>query len=346
MAANNTNVFRTAIVGGIGMALSMTIINHLKDIISSTMTSFKHRFIGNMTIVDYYSIEISKETTPKLFDNIIADLEEKSNDSVEMFSESSEGLVSTKRIVPGYYYISYQNVCINFEVTDDSIITWIYYESCRNPDEFLRRYLNNVFIPPIVPERPRRIHHYLQNGSSWRYPEIRRSYIIERLTANQIEFMNYINRFIASTRRVKAGCLIHGPPGTGKSAIIQHMATLLNRRVYHINLNDTNMTDVVFASLIAGVEAEGIIIIDEFEKQYANLSNNPNNLLSDGAILNALDGSVPIAHKVIIILISNTNISTTLPDTIRSALFRSGRIGKIFEFTQVINIDDDSDIEN
>lgn len=345
---------RSAAMNGFGGAMAMGIFDLIKDSIRPVGTIIKHRLIGNVDMSDSFGLEIFKNDTPRLFDCVMTDLKEKSSATVDRLVENPNGLERVKFVGPGYHTITYRNKCVNFEVEEDKIVVWIYYKSLRAVTQqevtlTLIEYLGSIYAPPARATKQSRIYHFIQKGSVWNFPEIRRGYTISQLTSDQVRFMEYIDRFLRSQRRTKAGCLIHGLPGTGKSAIIQHMATVLNRRIYHINLNDIDMTDVIFTSLMAAVEAESIIVIDEFEKQYANISANPRNMLSDGAILNALDGSIPISHKVIIIMISNNNIAdptvSTLPDRIREPLFRSGRIGKIFEFTQTIVVDDDSDDE-
>lgn len=331
-----SSTMRTGAIGALASASGFGLFEMIRSSLKPIGDLIQHRITGHMDMTDVVGVEIIRLETFELYFCIIGDLERHSTGTVTRYVENPDGLQRIQRVDFGYHSRLFNHQWINFEVDDDKIVIWMYQGMKRKEvvAVSITAYLHLVYHPPTPIT-----YHYIQKGSEWDIPQRKRGHVLATLTPSQQNFMAQVNIFLESTR-AKMGCFIHGAPATGKSAIIQHMSTTLHRKVYHLVLNDAGMTDVVFASLVASVQPNSILVLDEFEKQYVRMESNPNNLLSDGGILKSLDGPIPVSHKVIIILISNTNIAdpetSALPAQIREPLFRVGRIGRIFEFTEVV----------
>lgn len=161
------------------------------------------------------------------------------------------------------------------------------------------------------------------------------------LTSDMNAFLNDVEEFrspaTAKTyellnRPYRKGYCISGKPGTGKSAVVEIVASRCSSSVYVVNLNTKDMTDASLSTLIARVPPCSVIVFDEFEKQYDGAMKNSTITLTDGGILGALDGVYRLSFGTIVVIIAND--VSKLPPTFQSAMFRSGRIDKHFVFKQ------------
>jgi len=173
------------------------------------------------------------------------------------------------------------------------------------------------------------------------------------------EIMDDINTFIASeewysergeahTRRY----LFFGPPGTGKSSLINAIAATLHRSIYHLNLAVVH-TDQEYMELMKSVPfSKAIVVIEDIDRSNKILlkqeeqqklekkeesteeekkksereSKKPTSTLTLSFILNALDGSMVDNDGQIMIMTSNH------PERIDEAMLRGRRVDRRFEF--------------
>ena len=133
-------------------------------------------------------------------------------------------------------------------------------------------------------------------------------------------------------RPYRKGYLIEGPSGTGKTTIIEKVASDYKMPVYSIQLNSKEMTDEVLVNLVANVPPYSIIVLDEFEKQYGTIKTNSK--ITDSGILSALDGMQRVSHGTLIVLVVNN--FNKLPASLKEPLMRPGRIDTKLVFNELI----------
>lgn len=136
----------------------------------------------------------------------------------------------------------------------------------------------------------------------------------------------YVNKGIP----YKKTYLIEGVPGTGKTSFVHKIAHDFSRPIYEIIFNMDGLTDHLIRQKFAAVPANSIIIFDEFKKQIENLKKNKKTCITSAGILQALDGTIPLNHGMITIIIVNS--ISSLDKKFRIPLLRPGRIDAKYSF--------------
>ncbi len=77
----------------------------------------------------------------------------------------------------------------------------------------------------------------------------------------------YIYIYERQGKAYRNGIMLKGSSGTGKTTLIEVIATIHKISVYLVNLNCKDMTDEVLIDLIAKIPPRSIIIFEELEKQ-------------------------------------------------------------------------------
>lgn len=132
----------------------------------------------------------------------------------------------------------------------------------------------------------------------------------------------------------RKGLLLVGKAGTGKTTILEVMATEYKMSVHLVNLNSAHMTDTLLINLLTKVPPKSIIVFDEIDKQLETLKANVNNQVSIGGILSAIDGPQRLANGVIVMMTSNSE-NFLDEHKIRDSLIRYGRIDKIHRLNTI-----------
>ena len=130
---------------------------------------------------------------------------------------------------------------------------------------------------------------------------------------------------------LKIGFLFHGPPGTGKTHLVRHLAA---RYGIDINIIDMNSGQMNNESLLQCFNmAAGIILLEDVDNVDAAIgvkgaddSKEKHKVTLDG-LLNALDGVQRGASKRIIIA------TTNYPEKLMPSIRRRGRLGLSFEIS-------------
>jgi len=125
----------------------------------------------------------------------------------------------------------------------------------------------------------------------------------------------------------KRSYLLFGPPGSGKSSIIQAIAGHYKRNVCFLQPIGPQFTDDAFTSCIQSAPKNALIVLEDIDAFFgrdrkALHSNCP---LTFSGLLNGLDG-VSSADGQIFIL------TTNFVDRLDEALMRSGRVDRRIEF--------------
>ena len=134
----------------------------------------------------------------------------------------------------------------------------------------------------------------------------------------------------------RRGLLFFGPPGTGKSSLVQALATHLELPVYYLNLNAIDKPESL-QYLINRVSGRSILLIEDVDcipaARERKLDDDDGPSDSDGKkgiiasdLLNVIDGVVATEGRILI-------LTTNHRDRLDAALLRKGRIDREFEIT-------------
>ena len=119
----------------------------------------------------------------------------------------------------------------------------------------------------------------------------------------------------------KVNFLLHGPPGTGKTTMINALANHLNYNIYFINLSG-NMYDSLLIKLLSRLPDNCLLVIEDIENLFGDSNGTSLNI---SVLLNLLDG-----------LLSKTNLisimTTNYYDKLEKVFLRPGRIDHVFKF--------------
>ena len=135
-------------------------------------------------------------------------------------------------------------------------------------------------------------------------------------------FMNNENIYEKKGIKYKRNYLLHGPPGTGKTTLINGIASKYNLDIYMTNFN-SGMNDSIFMKLVSKLSEKSILLLEDIDCLFDDRESKAN--ISFSTILNVLDG---FASKSRLITFMTTNHFNKLDP----ALKRVGRIDYIHEF--------------
>ena len=155
---------------------------------------------------------------------------------------------------------------------------------------------------------------------------------------NVQDLKNDFDNFLTSKDRYtrygityKRNYLLYGPPGNGKTSMIRALAYHYKRDLYMLNVADT-ISDRALQSQLLSVKPNSIVVIEDIDAALGNLDRKEDkskdgskDQLKLSSLLNVLDG---VTTKSGIVFFLTTNY----PERLDSALTRSGRIDRKFEF--------------
>jgi hypothetical protein len=179
----------------------------------------------------------------------------------------------------------------------------------------------------------RSIHLYTSNGRNWtKYGSIDKKYISPIVLDKKTKAMVFddVKKFIDSKLDYKKyripykrNYLFYGRSGSGKTALVNHLAHMLNRSIYVISF-DAILTNKSLIAGINSIDRPAFVLIDNIDLLFAK-DKSPCTL---STILTILDG---IKIKGIITIITASRI-----DILDAAIIRSGRIDKLVKFDNVV----------
>ncbi len=125
----------------------------------------------------------------------------------------------------------------------------------------------------------------------------------------------------------RRGYLLHGPPGNGKTSLIQAMAAEAGQDIGILRLADKDMTDARLAEAVATSRDNGLIlVIEDVDAAFGpdREKGEKGSQLTFSGLINAIDGLNSPGGQIVV-------MTTNHPDRLDEALFRPGRVDVTLE---------------
>lgn len=143
---------------------------------------------------------------------------------------------------------------------------------------------------------------------------------------NDYKNPDYVAKLESLGIKNKLNILLEGLPGTGKSSLINAIASMLNKNIAFFDLNQPEFTDSKFIKSIVKLPDNCICVFEDFDSIFNKRDKTENTNISFSCILNFLDGMYSKKDLLII-------LTTNHKENIDPAILRPMRIDHIFNFT-------------
>lgn len=117
----------------------------------------------------------------------------------------------------------------------------------------------------------------------------------------------------------KLTILIDGPPGNGKTSLIQAICRKYRRSVYYMEMNSKDIDSNLIVELFAELKPDSLLVMEDIDCNFVGKRDMKNDQINFSTLLNCLDG---VLTKDGLVTIMTTNIKTDLDE----ALLRRGRV--------------------
>jgi hypothetical protein len=149
-------------------------------------------------------------------------------------------------------------------------------------------------------------------------------------------FTKHHPQIVASLKNKHSGCYIFpGPPGTGKTFYIQHLASVINKKFIYLpeSLISSGLDSPAVIALLVD-NPNSVLIIEDGEKFIMSRKEEPNSLVS--TILNISEGLLSAIIKCSVVITHNQFLDA---NNIDPALMRKGRLNYTYTF-DCLNVED------
>ncbi|KAL8821101.1 MAG: hypothetical protein Q9191_007382 [Dirinaria sp. TL-2023a] len=146
----------------------------------------------------------------------------------------------------------------------------------------------------------------------------------ERIVADVREFLASGKWYYERGIPYRRGYLLHGPPGSGKSSLIQALAGDLDYNIAMLNLSERGLTDDRLNYLLTVIPKRTLVLLEDADAAFANRRQTD----ADGyrganvtfsGLLNALDGVGSAEERILF-------LTTNHVERLDAALVRPGRV--------------------
>jgi chaperone BCS1 len=175
---------------------------------------------------------------------------------------------------------------------------------------------------------------YTSYGPEWRpFGQPRRKRSIESVILAEglrEEILGDIRDFLSTAQwyydrgiPYRRGYLLYGPPGSGKSSLIQALAGELDYNICMLNLSEATLTDDRLNHLMNHIPERSILLLEDIDSAFNERRQTDDQGYRSGVtfsgLLNALDGVASADERLIF-------MTTNHPERLDPALIRPGRV--------------------
>ena len=156
--------------------------------------------------------------------------------------------------------------------------------------------------------------------------------VIDAIVSDVNQFLEIKDKYRLLGIPWRRGFLLHGPPGTGKSSLVQALATHLELPLYYLNLAGVDRSEDL-QRLVNNVSTRSILLIEDVDCVPAareRVTDKEGHETTKGIIasdlLNVIDGVVATEGRLLV-------LTTNHPERLDPALVRKGRIDREFHLS-------------
>lgn len=175
---------------------------------------------------------------------------------------------------------------------------------------------------------------YTSYGPEWRpfgLPRRRRALgsvvlargVSERIVNDLKDFLHSHQWYSERGIPYRRGYLLYGPPGSGKTSLIQALAGELDYNICILNLAEQTLTDDRLNHLMNNIPARSILLLEDVDSAFSERKQSSEQGYFSGVtfsgLLNALDGVASADERIIF-------MTTNHPERLDPALIRPGRV--------------------
>ncbi|ANB14283.1 bifunctional AAA family ATPase chaperone/translocase BCS1 [Sugiyamaella lignohabitans] len=145
----------------------------------------------------------------------------------------------------------------------------------------------------------------------------------ERMLDDIKDFLNTSSWYYDRGIPYRRGYLLYGPPGSGKSSVIQALAGELDYNICILNLSEITLTDDRLNHLMNHIPERSILLLEDIDAAFNERKQSDDQGFMSGVtfsgLLNALDGVASADERLIF-------MTTNHPERLDPALIRPGRV--------------------
>jgi energy-coupling factor transporter ATP-binding protein EcfA2 len=148
--------------------------------------------------------------------------------------------------------------------------------------------------------------------------------LMTEITQELASFKN--GEVLAKTHHIiyKRCYLLEGPPGGGKSSLINMIATILGRSIHILNPRNSSLEgDTSISTLVSDIRHKCVLVMEDIDTFFDFHKSRDEAKFSFSEFLNILSG-VFVPHALVIV------VTTNHPEKIKATVTRSGRVDKVF----------------
>ena len=237
------------------------------------------------------------------------------------------------KIFNGNYFVPDRDLGdVYIDIRNDIIIVSTWYDKSITSNDIIK-FINKIYLKYYGQTKHLSIY-LINEHHKWRHIKTcpLKLNIVKNSSINQVE--SYIDSKYNS-QNSKIGILLYGPSGTGKSTMIEYIASKYEMGIYMVTLNNKDLYDSRLLELFMLTPPNSLLVLEELDDQLDSIINNTNVNVTIAGIKLALDGPQRSNNNVITII--TTNNKDKLLNYFNKSLLRYGRIDAAFELSEVYN---------